>query len=216
MSPPADSPETPSTDADDRALLDQARAGNFAAFQQLVQRLQPRVYGLAIRMLSQHPDAEDATQQTFLSVLENLDSFRGESSVATWVLKIATNHALKALRRRRGHAADQRWDEATEGSQLPHPEFIAPWSEPPDVLVQRAEVRQEIDKALESLDDKYRAVFMLRDIEGLSVRETAAALDLTEAAVKVRLLRARLQLRERLTRAFGDEDQRLTPSHDHR
>ena len=99
--------------------------------------------------------------------------------------------------------------------EVPHPEFIAPWSQPPDEIAQQAEAQAEIDKALAELDDKYRLVFILRDIEGLSVRETSHLLDLTESTVKVRLLRARLALRERLTRRFGDSAQAIIPDHKH-
>jgi RNA polymerase sigma-70 factor (ECF subfamily) len=205
-------PDVASTDLH---LLRRARTGDFAAFTALVGRYHGRVFALARRILGQEQDAEDVTQQTFLSVLEHLDTFREESSVATWVLRIATNHALKVLRKRRGLPTVplESPDERFEG--LPHPEYIAQWRDTPDALAQRAEVRHLIDDALAELDDKYRVVFVLRDVEGLSVREAAEALGLTETAVKVRLLRARLQLRERLTRALGDEATRVIPDHAH-
>ncbi len=165
-------------------------------------KLQPRVYGLAYRILQQTQDAEDATQQTFLALIEHIADFREESSVATWVLKIATNHALKILRKKRGGKMVSMTDMASDDNynDIPHPEFIAPWSQTADEIVQQAEVQEELEKALLELDDKYRLVFVLRDVEGLSVRETAQALELTESTVKVRLLRARLALRERLTK----------------
>jgi RNA polymerase sigma-70 factor (ECF subfamily) len=100
-------------------------------------------------------------------------------------------------------------------SDIPHPEFIAPWSQTADEIVQQAEVHAELEQALLELDDKYRLVFVLRDVEGLSVRETAQALDLTESTVKVRLLRARLALRERLTQKFGDQTRVMRPDHNH-
>lgn len=209
--PDEDSPE-------DFALLDRARCGDFAAFESLVDRHQQRLYGLAMRLTGQRQDAEDVVQQTFLSVLEHIGSFRGESAVATWILRIATNHALKVLRKRRGLpiiSQIQAADPEDDYSRLPHPEFIAEWRAGPGELVQRAEVRQLLDEALADLDEKYRLVFLLRDVEGLSVRETAETLDLTEANVKVRLLRARLILRERLTRLYGDEAKRLFPDHEH-
>jgi RNA polymerase sigma-70 factor (ECF subfamily) len=198
-------------------LLHQAKAGNFAAFQQLVAKLQPRVYGLTYRILQQAQDAEDATQQTFLALIEHLSDFREESSVATWVLRIATNNALKILRKQRTVKMVPMTDMASEDTygDMPHPEFIAPWSKTADEIAQQAEVQVELEKALLELDDKYRLVFVLRDVEGLSVRETAQALDLTESTVKVRLLRARLALREHLTRKFGDLSQAMTPDHKH-
>jgi RNA polymerase sigma-70 factor (ECF subfamily) len=204
-------------EATETDLLHQAKGGDFAAFQRLVTKLQPRVYGLTFRILQQAQDAEDATQQTFLALIENIADFREESSVATWVLRIATNNALKFLRKKRTVKMISMSEMASEDSygDVPHPEFIAPWSQTADEIVQQAEVQAELEKALLELDDKYRLVFVLRDIEGLSVRETAQALDLTESTVKVRLLRARLALREHLTQRFGDASQAMTPDHKH-
>jgi RNA polymerase sigma-70 factor (ECF subfamily) len=198
-------------------LLRQAKSGDFAAFQLLVTQLQPRVFGLAFRILQQTQDAEDVTQQTFLTLIEHIADFREESAVATWVLKIATNHALKILRKKRTVTMLSMTDMAPDDSysDIPHPEFIAPWSQTADEIVQQAEVQAELEKALLELNEKYRLVFILRDIENLSVRETAQALDLTESTVKVRLLRARLALRERLTKKFGDAMQVMTPGHKH-
>jgi RNA polymerase sigma-70 factor (ECF subfamily) len=204
-------------EATETDLLHQAKGGDFAAFQKLVTKLQPRIYGLTYRILQQAQDAEDATQQTFLALIENIADFREESSVATWVLRIATNNALKILRKKRTVKMISMSEMASEDSygDVPHPEFIAPWSQTADEIVQQAEVQAELEKALLELDDKFRLVFVLRDIEGLSVRETAQALDLTESTVKVRLLRARLALREHLTRRFGDASQAMTPDHKH-
>lgn len=202
----------------DLDLFRQARGGDFAAFEALVAGLQSRVYGLAFRILGESHDAEDVAQQTFLSVVEHIQDFRGESAVAAWVLRIAANHALKLLRKRRGLPTVPlaETDGTDEGyATVPHPEFIAPWRDDPADLAARHEVRELIDRALADLDDKYRAVFVLRDVEGFSVRETADVLGISEANVKVRLLRARLALRERLTRALGDETARLFPDHRH-
>jgi RNA polymerase sigma-70 factor (ECF subfamily) len=108
-------------------------------------------------------------------------------------------------------------EEATEPQEgrdaLPQPEFIADWRQSPEELVRRNETRRLLEEALDRLDEKHRLIFLLRDVEGLSVRETADALGLSEANVKVRLLRARLQLREELTRQFGDPARRV--KHDH-
>ncbi|MBL8799320.1 MAG: sigma-70 family RNA polymerase sigma factor [Planctomycetia bacterium] len=211
--PPAAEP-----DPSDLDLLRRAGRGDWTAFEGLLARYQGRVFGLALRLVGHRQDAEDVTQQTFLSVLEHVDQFREEAAVATWILRIAANHALKSLRKRRGlpttslAAAE---DPDDRYAALPHPRFIAPWRELPDQLAERAEVRCLLDQALAELDDKYRVVFVLRDIEELSTAETAALLGLTEANVKVRLLRARLLLRERLTEALGDEAARVFPTHDH-
>ncbi|HVW00450.1 MAG TPA: sigma-70 family RNA polymerase sigma factor, partial [Planctomycetaceae bacterium] len=129
----------------------------------------------------------------------------------------ADNHALKRLQKNR------RWKSLSDGqaaasdsyADLPHPEFIAPWRDNPARIAERHEFQQLLATALEELDEKYRLVFVLRDIEEHSTAETAELLGISEANVKVRLLRARLQLREQLTRVLGDEAQRLIPDHDH-
>jgi RNA polymerase sigma-70 factor (ECF subfamily) len=149
-------------------------------------------------------------------MIEHLEDFREESTVAAWVLRIAANHALKILRRERILPMHS-YEEAAQESfaSLPHPSYIARWRNDPADLAQDAEVRRLVDEALAELDDTYRLVFVLRDIQGLSTEETAQALDLTPSNVKVRLMRARLQLRERLTRALGDPATRLIPDHHH-
>jgi RNA polymerase sigma-70 factor, ECF subfamily len=206
-------PETP-----DAELVRLAKAGELDAFEALTSRYEQRVYGLAMRMLRQEQDAEDVTQQTFLSVLEHLDGFRGEASFSTWVLRIASHAALKIIRKRKGLNSVS-LEEATEPSDkvdsIAHPEFIADWRQSPEHLVERNEVRRLLDDALTRLDEKHRLVFVLRDVEGLSVKETAEALDLSEGNVKVRLLRARLQLREDLTRVLGDPERQIVQSDRH-
>lgn len=198
----------------DPELVTRAKAGDLVAFEQLVARHERRVYALALRMLRHEHDAEDLTQQTFLDALEGLPGFREEASFGTWVLRIATYAALKVIRKRKGLdvvSLDQALDAGGEHDALPHPEFIADWRESPERLVERGETRRLIEDALAEVDEKHRIVFLLRDMQGLSVRETADALGLSEVNVKVRLLRARLQLRERLTRFFGDPAKRLEP-----
>jgi RNA polymerase sigma-70 factor (ECF subfamily) len=204
----------PPNDASD--LLRRAKSGDFDAFQELIRDLQPRVFGLCMKILQKVHDAEDATQQTFVSMIEHLDQFREDSSLATWVLRIASNHALKILKKRsKAGNVTSTFADGDRYDNIPHPEFIAPWSEPADAIAMRREVREELDAALSDLDEKYRVVFVLRDIEGLSVREAAHTLEITESTVKVRLLRARLALRERLTRMLGDPEQSMIPDHRH-
>jgi RNA polymerase sigma-70 factor, ECF subfamily len=203
------SPELP-----DSQLVQRAQAGDLGAFETLINRHEQRVYSLARRMLRQEEDAQDVAQQTFLSALEHLDGFRGEASFSTWLLHIAAHAALKVIRKRKGvtFVSLEAATEPTEGSDsIPHPEFIADWRESPSQLAQRAETQRLLDDALAELDEKHRLVFILRDVQGLSVKETAQALDLSEANTKVRLLRARLQLREKLTRVLGDETTQLPP-----
>lgn len=204
----------------DAELVRRAKAGNLVAFEELVNRHERRIYNLALRILQNPHDAEDVTQQAFLSALEGLARFREEATFATWLNRIATYAALKIVRKRQGLDTIS-FDAATEPREeddvIPHPEFIADWRDSPEELVERNETRRLLDAALAQLDEKHRLVFLLRDVEGLSVKETAAALGLSEANVKVRLLRARLQLREDLTRRFGDPARRLQrdPSHPH-
>jgi len=202
---------------DDRPLVRLARQGDFAAFEALVSKYERRLYGLALRIVRHRQDAEEVVQQTFVSVIEHLEEFREESTFQTWLMRIATNHALALLRKRSSRStATFREDHSDEGyAQVPHPQYIAKWRETPAEIAQRRETSQLLREALEELDEKYRLVFVLRDMEGLSTAETAEALGISEANVKVRLLRARLMLRERLTQAFGDESTRLTPDHQH-
>jgi RNA polymerase sigma-70 factor, ECF subfamily len=200
----------------DAELLHPAKAGDLAAFEALVDRYERRVFTLARRITGQQQDAEDVTQQTFINALEHLGEFREEASFSTWILRIATYAALKILRKRRGLPMISLDDSVApdpddDYTKVPHPEYIADWRETPDILARRHETQRLIDAALAELDDKHRLVFLLRDVEGLSVRETADALRITEANVKVRLLRARLQLRERLTQTLGDPGRRLEP-----
>ena len=205
-------PDHPTHEISDSDLVSQAKGGELAAFETLMGRYEQRVYGLAWRMLRQEQDAEDVTQQTFLSVLENLAGFRGDASFSTWVLRIASHAALKIIRKRKGLptvSLDESPADSESFNSIPHPEYIADWRQSPEELIHKNEIQGLLDAALAALDEKHRLVFLLRDVEGLSGKETAAALDLSEANVKVRLLRARLQLREQLTRTLGDPASRL-------
>ena len=207
-------PETP-----DAELVRRAKVGELDAFETLTNRHEQRVYSLALRMLRHEQDAEDVTQQTFLSAVEHLAGFREEASFSTWLLRIATHAALKVVRKRKGlpTVSLEEMTETQEGYEgIPHPEFIADWRQSPEELVQNNEIQRLLDGALAELDENHRVVFLLRDVEGMSVKETANSLGLSEANVKVRLLRARLQLRERLTRKLGDPMRQLVrPAHSH-
>jgi RNA polymerase sigma-70 factor, ECF subfamily len=203
----------------DSELVTRAKAGELDAFEALTTRYEQRVFSLALRMLRHEQDAEDVTQQAFLSALENLNGFRGDASFATWLLRIASHAALKVIRKRKGLDTVS-LEEATEETDgydtIPHPEYIADWRQSPEQLVRSNEIQRLLDEALAKLDEKHRLVFLLRDVEGLSIKETAEALGLSEANTKVRLLRARLQLREQLTQALGDPARRaIRHQHEH-
>ncbi len=208
----------PKPEIADADLVRRAQAGDVDAFDALTSRHEQQIYSLALRILRQEQDAEDVTQETFLSALENLGGFRGEASFSTWLRRIATHAALKVIRKRRGLATvslEAAAEEADASGHVPHPEYIAEWRHSPEELAHRNDVRQLLEEALARLDEKHRLVFLLRDVEGLSVKETAAALGLSQANTKVRLLRARLQLRELLTRKLGDPARRLARDHQH-
>jgi len=205
-------PDTTTPSPVNSELVRLAQNGDLAAFEELTTRHERQVYSLAFRMLQNAHDAEDVTQQTFLNALEGLKNFRGEASFTTWIYRIATYAALKVIRKRKGLDTIS-LEEATEPGEnfenIPHPDFIADWKQSPQELVHRNETRRLLDEALAQLDELHRPVFLLRDVEGLSVRETAEVLGVTEANVKVRLLRARLKLRELLTRTLGDPEKRV-------
>ena len=200
----------------DRSSLELAKAGDFAAMESLLLKYERQVFGVARRIVQQHQDAEEVTQQTFLSAIEHLGEFREEASFRTWLLRIATNHAVSLLRKRSVRSGPSLDDNGSDNTYdgIPLPEYIATWREMPEELATQRETRQIIDEALATLDEKYRVVFILRDIEELSTRETAEIMGISVEAVKVRLLRARLMLRERLTRQFGDEATKVAP-HEH-
>ena len=189
-----------STPDPDLPLVKSALQGDFASFEQLVGRYEHRIYALALRIVRQDSDAQDVVQQTLLALVEKLDQFQYRSSFASWLLRIATNEALLVLRKRKHFPVA----ELDDSSPLAHPDFIAPWKGDPLHSAVNTEIRELIDQALDDLDEKYRLVFLLRDIQELSIEETAQALEITPANVKVRLLRARLMLREKLTRVLGD------------
>lgn len=202
---------------DGSSLVGLAKAGDFDAFEELVTRQERAVYAAAMRILRRHEDAEDVVQTTFLKALEHLGNFREEASFGTWVRRIAVNTALKVLRKQKGLATVS-LDEATspnDEGEVRHPDYVAAWRDDPADLVGRRDTARILDEAIEELSEKHRVVFILRDIEEMSVRETAEALGITQANVKVRLLRARLALRETLTRLFGDDQRRAQKTDGH-
>jgi RNA polymerase sigma-70 factor (ECF subfamily) len=204
-------PQSPPVADPDLPLVRRAVAGDYQAFEALLARHDRFLYTLARRIVGNATDAQEVVQETLLSLVEHLADFAGQSTFRTWLVRIATNHALKVLRRRRTQPAGSSGSDDDE--PLPHPHYIAPWRRPPDQIAQDHETRQLLTDAIDQLDEKYRVVFVLRDVEGLSTQETASTLGISQANAKVRLLRARLMLRERLTQAFGDRARQVTPAH---
>jgi RNA polymerase sigma-70 factor (ECF subfamily) len=192
---------------DDAILVAQAREGDAPSFSELVKRYEGKVFRLAQHVTQNREDAEDVLQETFLKAYEHLDQFRGDSKFYTWIVRIAVNQALMKLRRRKSDKAVS-LDETIDTGEDTIVREIAAWDEDPEQRFSREELGGILDSAVQSLEPLYRSVFVLRDIEDLSTEETAEALDLSVPAVKSRLLRARLQLREKLTRYFkrkGDD-----------
>jgi RNA polymerase sigma-70 factor, ECF subfamily len=187
--------------------LEALRAGDRAEFARLVETYSNIIYRLAIKMLKDPQDAEDVLQETFLKAYKHLSSFDGRSSLSTWLYRIATNEALMAIRKRK--IVTVSIDEPLEDDEpLQPPIEIVDWCCLPESELMTAEARSYMDQAVDLLSPALRAVFVLRDIEGLSTQETAEVLNLSEEAVKTRLSRARLRLRELLSEYYGERVRR--------
>ena len=193
--------------ADETTLVAQSREGDTAAFGELVRRYEGKIFRLAQHVTQNREDAEDVLQETFMKAYEHLDQFQGNSKFYTWIVRIAVNQALMKLRRRKTDKSVS-LDETIDTGEDTMVREIAAWDEDPEQRFSRDELGGILDTAVQSLEPPYRSVFTLRDIDELSTEETAEALGLSVPAVKSRLLRARLQLREKLTRNFkrkGDD-----------
>jgi RNA polymerase sigma-70 factor (ECF subfamily) len=180
------------------------RRGDLAEFARLVEANSSLVYRLALKMLGNPQDAEDILQETFLKAYRHLPEFDGRSSPSTWLYRIATNEALMLLRRKQLDTVSIEQPQLDEGP-LQEPLQIVDWCCVPEVELMSAEEQAELDRAVGMLSPNLRVVFLLRDVAGLSTRETAEVLDLSEEAVKTRLSRARLKLREELSDYFGEK-----------
>jgi RNA polymerase sigma-70 factor (ECF subfamily) len=195
------------TGIDESAVVAQAREGDTEAFGELVRRYEGRIFRLAQHVTQNREDAEDVLQETFMKAYEHLDQFKGDSKFYTWIVRIAVNQALMKLRRRKTDKSVSLDETIDTGEDMVVRE-IAAWGEDPEQQLSREELGGILEAAIQSLEPLYRSVFVLRDIEELSTEETAEVLGLSVPAVKSRLLRARLQLREKLTRFFkrkGDD-----------
>jgi RNA polymerase sigma-70 factor, ECF subfamily len=186
---------------DEAELVAKAKAGDQVAFSALVEHYQRRVFRMAKQITQNEEDAEDVLQETFLKAYSHLEDFQGNSKFYTWLVRIAVNEALMKLRKRRSDKTVPLDDPIDTGEDVVVRE-IAVWEDDPEQRYSREELGGILDDAIQGLKPAYRTVFVLRDIEELSIEETAEALGLSISAVKSRLLRARLQLREKLTRLF--------------
>jgi RNA polymerase sigma-70 factor (ECF subfamily) len=187
--------------SDELALVQAAKGGDVGAFEQLVKRYDRNVFRIAQHITQNREDAEDVVQEAFLKAYRNLQQFQGQSKFYTWLVRIAVNEALMKLRRRKPERTVS-LDEDIKTDEDSVPREVADWSPNPEQQYNQAELREILTKTIQGLPSSFRTVFVLRDVEGLSTEETAEALELSIPAVKSRLLRARLQLRERLSRFF--------------
>jgi RNA polymerase sigma-70 factor, ECF subfamily len=185
----------------DIALVERAKAGDSAAFEQLVRQYDRQIYRTALHITQNREDAEDITQDVFFKAFQKLDQFQGNSKFSTWLVRIAVNESLMRLRRRKtSKTVSMDQDVETEEGAIPRD--FAEWRPNPEQIFSQSELGDILRKTIAGLPPGFRTVFTLRDIENLSTEETAEALGLSVPAVKSRLLRARLQLRERLSRYF--------------
>lgn len=186
---------------DEYKLVTEAKAGSLAAFEDLVTRYEKKIYRLGLNITGSPEDAEDVLQETFLKAFEHLAQFREDSRFYTWIVRIAVNEGLMKLRKRRSDKAVAIEDAVDEEGEVMPREF-ADWKPNPEQLLAQAEMEALLQNAARSLPPAFRTVFFLRDVEELSTEETAELLNLTVGAVKARLFRARMHLREELSKTF--------------
>ncbi|MDT8305488.1 MAG: sigma-70 family RNA polymerase sigma factor [Anaerolineae bacterium] len=186
---------------DEQALISALRRRDPGAFATVFERYADKIYRLAAGILEDEVEADGVVQDTFLRLFERLDSFEGRSRLGTWLYRVAYNGAVDRLRRRRPTVSL----EAAGDGLGPAPALLADWSQLPEQALSTAEVQAALDEAIAALPEAYRTVFILREVERLSTDETAEIMSLSAGAVKVRLHRARLFLRERLAEQFARE-----------
>jgi RNA polymerase sigma-70 factor (ECF subfamily) len=185
---------------DEGALVAAAKAGEISAFETLVNRYERKIFRLTLNITQNREDAEDAMQEAFLKAYQHLPGFEGNSRFYTWLVRIAVNQALMKLRRLRPNVVSL--DEEIDTGDDMMPREVEDWGPTPEKRYEQSEMAGILSKAIGELDPQFRTVFQLRDIEELSTEETAEVLDLSVPAVKSRLLRARLKLREKLNSFF--------------
>lgn len=193
----------PQSEKNQEALLELARRGDADAFYGLVKPCERAVYTAAFSILGNPADAEDAAQDAVLKAFKNISYFRGDAKFSTWLVQITINEARMKLRKDHRHLYESLDEplQTNEGDYMPRD--FADWREIPSTSLECREVREALVKAMAALPEKYRAVFILRDVQKLDIRETARLLGITEGNVKTRLLRARLQMRDALAPGWG-------------
>jgi RNA polymerase sigma-70 factor (ECF subfamily) len=201
-SPPFEVPDT-----EEEALVARLKADDASAFEEVVRRFGPRMLSVARRLLTQEQDAQDAVQDAFLSAFRSIDKFQGESRLATWLHRIVVNAALMKLRTKRRKPESAIDDLLPKYNEDGHRITGGDWRITHDTAVQTGEIREQVLFAIDKLPELYREILLLRDIEELSTEETARQLEITEGAVKTRLHRARLALRELLDPYMRGESQ---------
>jgi RNA polymerase sigma-70 factor (ECF subfamily) len=184
------------TPQEELTLIERVCAGEIQLFYDLIGPYERSVYVAAISVLQNEADAEEAAQEAFLKAYSHLQSFRGEARFSTWLIQIAMNAARSKFRKDRKRLYESIDDIHVEGPYVPRD--FADWRETPIEALQRAELRQALRRAIASLDADHREVFVLRDVEKLSIAQTAEILGISTALVKTRLLRARLRMRDAL------------------
>jgi RNA polymerase sigma-70 factor, ECF subfamily len=189
---------------DEPQLVAAAQSGQLEAFETLVERYERKIFRLTMNITQNREDAEDAMQEAFLKAFEHLGEFQGNSRFYTWLVRIAVNQALMKLRKRRPNQVSL--DAEVDTGEDTIPREVEDWGPSPEDRYKRSELSGILSQAIGELDPPFRIVFQLRDIEELSTEETAEALGLSVPAVKSRLLRARLKLRQKLTRYFRRSD----------
>jgi RNA polymerase sigma-70 factor (ECF subfamily) len=186
---------------DEHLLVAAAKSGDVKAFEELVSRYERKIFRLTMNITGNREDAEDAMQEAFLKSYSHLKSFQGDSRFYTWLVRIAANEALMRLRKRRPNQFSLDEPVAGEDDDL-MPRELRDWGPGPEQRFAQTEMREILSSVIQELEPDYRTVFVLRDIEELSTEDTASALGISVPAVKSRLLRARLKLRQKLNRYF--------------
>jgi RNA polymerase sigma-70 factor (ECF subfamily) len=194
--------EKPTGQANESILIRRIRNGEHGLFYELIRPYERRVFAAAVGILRNEADAEDVAQEAVLKAFRHIHEFREESRFSTWLIQIAVNEA-RMWRRKKQRKVMEPIDKSDTKDEDYQPRDFADWREIPLDALERKEVRQKLAEALASLKEKYREVFVLRDVQHLSTAETAKALGISGAAVKVRLLRARLMLRDLLAPGLG-------------